>query len=103
MADKKYDGVIEAVHYRQDGQVDWVRAYLRRGATWSDRVLLKRAELIQEIKSGKQMMIGQRVEFMAGTFTVSTPLKVAGSNGNEVLVTNSSSANQDLLEGVPVL
>ena len=32
MANKKYDGVIEAVHYAPDGQVEWVRAYLRRGA-----------------------------------------------------------------------
>jgi hypothetical protein len=103
MADKKYDGVVEAVHYRQDGQVDWVRAYLRRGAAWSDRVIIKRAELIKEINAGKRIMTGQRVEFMAGTFNISDPVKVAGSNGSQVLVTTSSNTDHDLLEGVPVL
>lgn len=103
MAEKKYDGVIEAVHYQQDGQVDWVRAYLRRGAAWGDRVIIKRAELIKEIKSGKRIITGQRVEFMAGTFNISTPVQVAGPNGKEILATNSSNTDHDLLEGVPVL
>jgi hypothetical protein len=103
MADKKYDGVIEAVHYRQDGQVDWVRGYLRRGAAWSDRVILKRAELIKEIKAGKRMMAGQRVEYMAGTFNVSDPVKVSGPSGQEVLVITSSNTDHDALEGIPVL
>jgi hypothetical protein len=103
MADKKYDGVIEAVHYRQDGQVDWVRGYLRRGSAWSDRVILKRAELIKQINSGKRMMAGQRVEFMAGTFNVSDPLKVTGPSGQEVLSTNSATTDHDQLEGIPVL
>ncbi len=103
MADKKVDGVIEAVHYAADGQVDWVRAYLRRGPTWSDRVILKRQDLIHEIKSGRSMAIGQRVQYMAGTFDISGPLMVSGPAGREVLVTSSSPAERDTLEGVPVL
>ena len=103
MTDKKYDGVIEAVHYQEDGQVDWVRAYLRRGAAWSDRIILNRENLIKEIKSGKRIMTGQRVKFMAGTFEVSSPVKVLGSVGQEVLLTASTNANHDHLEGVPVL
>jgi hypothetical protein len=103
MPNDKYDGVIEAVHYQTDGQVDWVRGYLRRGAAWGDRVILKRAELVKAIQAGKQMMIGQRVEFMAGTFNVSTPVNVTGPSGKENLVTTSSNVDHDLLEGVPVL
>jgi len=103
MADKKYDGVIEAVHYQPDGQVDWVRGYLRRGAAWSDRIILKRDDLIKEIKSGKRMMIGQRVRYMAGTFDVSKPIQVTGPDGKEVLDTSSSDRDHDNLEGVPVL
>lgn len=103
MADKKYDGVIEAVHYGPDGQVDWVRAYLRRGPTWSDRVIIRRPDLISEIQKGRKMMVGKRVEYMAGTFDVSTLVQVSGSNGTEVLTTSSSSKDRDLLEGVPVI
>jgi hypothetical protein len=103
MAKKKYDGVIEAVHYQPDGQVDWVRAYLRRGPTWSDCVLVKRQDLINEIKAGRVMMVGQRVQYMAGTFEVSDPVKLVGSSGSEVLVTTQDSADQDQLKGVPVI
>jgi hypothetical protein len=103
MADKKFDGVIEAVHYQHDGQVDWVRAYLRRGAAWSDRIIISREDLIKKIKSGKRLMTGQRVEFMAGTFKVSSPVQVLGQAGQEVLATVSTNANHDCLEGVPVL
>jgi hypothetical protein len=102
MANKKYDGVIEAVHYAPDGKVDWVRAYLRRGAIWSDRVIIHRQELIDEIKSGRSVMLGKRIEFLAGTFEVSSQVKVGGAAGQEFLTT-SSTADRDTLEGAPVL
>ncbi len=108
MANKTYDGVIEAVHYSADGKVDWVRAYLRRGPTWSDRIILKRQELVDMIRSKKRMMIGKRVEFMAGTFEVAGPVQLAGSAGSEWLVASSASADRnpadcDKLEGAPLL
>lgn len=103
MANKKYDGVIEAVHYTADGQVDWVRGYMRQGQIWTDRIILRRQGLIEAIKSGKQMMIGKRVEFMAGTFEVSQPVQVVGSNGHEFLSTTKDNVDKDHLEGVPLL
>jgi hypothetical protein len=103
MAKNKYDGVIEAVHYQPDGQVDWVRAYIRRGPTWSDRLLIKRQDLINEINAGRIMMVGERVQYMAGTFEVSAPVKVVGAAGKEVLVTSEDSAEKDQLKGVPVI
>jgi hypothetical protein len=103
MAQKKYDGVIEAVHYGPDGQVEWVRAYQRRGPAWSDRVILQRPELIREIQSGKKFMLGQRVQYMAGTFEVTVPVQVSGPTGKEILVTSESKTGGDLLEGAPVI
>jgi hypothetical protein len=103
MAVKKYDGVIEAVHYQPDGQVEWVRAYLRRGPTWSDRILLKRDELINEIKAGRNIMVGQRVQYMASTFEVSVPVKVVGSEDKEFLVTSDESVDKDTLKEIPVI
>jgi hypothetical protein len=103
MANPKYDGVIEAVHYSADGQVEWVRAYLRRGPTWGDRVILKRQELVEAIRSGKRMAIGKRIEFMAGTFEVSKPVQLAGAPGSERLVVSSDSTESDNLEGAPLL
>jgi hypothetical protein len=103
MAKKDYDGVIEAVHYAPDGQVAWVRGYLRRGPTWSDRVIMPRMDLIEELKSGRKMVLGQRVELMAGTFNVTHPVKVVGDSGKEVLVTTEKSSDRDQLEGLPVI
>lgn len=103
MANPKYDGVIEAVHYSTDGQLDWARVYMRRGPTWSDRIILKRQELIDAIRSGKRMMIGKRVEFMAGTFEVTKLVQVVGAGGHENLVVSPGAANGDHLEGAPLL
>jgi hypothetical protein len=103
MPNKKLDGVIEAVHYSTEGQVDWVRAYLRRGPAWSDRVILGRQELIDALKSGKRMAIGKRVEYLAGTFDVASTVQLVGQPGKEFLVNSNAAADCDNLEGAPLL
>jgi len=103
MAKPKYDGVVEAVHYQPDGQVAWVRAYLRRGPTFSDRILLDRERLIGDLKSGKRYLVGKRIPLMASTFDVTNPLRIAEVDGQEVLVTGDLQVRQDRLEGVPVV
>ena len=103
MAKPKIDGVIEGVRYNPDGRVKWVRAYLRRGPTYSDRILVDRQSLIEQLKSGKQFMSGARVEYMASTFQLDKPVRLQQNNGQEVLVTGEAQSNQDRLEGVPVI
>lgn len=103
MAKPKYDGVIQAVHYGSDGQVLWVRAYLRRGPTWSDHILLDRQTLVEQLKAGKRFYVGKRVPLLAGTFEVSAPVKLIPGDGQEVLVTDDLQAEKDCLEGVPLL
>jgi hypothetical protein len=104
MAKKQFDGVIEAVHYTPDGQVDWARVYVRRGPTWSDRLILPREELIREIKAGRKMYVGSRIEGLAGTFdTGDRPVRVVGKDGSEVLVTSNDRAEADSLDGAPII
>ena len=103
MAKIKYDVVVEAVHYKENGQIDWVRAYQRRGPTFSDRVMLNRAALIDLLKAGKKLVAGQRVHQMAGTFTVTDPIHLTVAKGQEIIVTKDRQAGQDRLQGVPVL
>jgi hypothetical protein len=103
MAKPKYDGVVEVVHLKPDGQVDWVRAYLRRGAAFSDHIMLDRPTLVEQIKSGKRYLTGKRIPLMAGSFEVDQPLRVVQKNGKEVLVTGELQSEQDRLEGVPVI
>ena len=103
MAKPKIDGVIEAVRYNPDGRINWVRAYLRRGPTYSDRILLDRQKLIGLLKSGKSIVSGVRVEQMASTFQLGKPVRLLQNNGQEILVTGEVQSNQDRLEGVPIL
>jgi len=103
MFEKKLDGVIEAVHYTADGQVDWVRAYERRGPTYSDCILLDRATLVQRLKERKHFMVGRRLPLQASTFDTSVPVRLLRMKDREVLVTGYVHSEHDRLEGVPVI
>lgn len=103
MAKIKYDGVITAAHYKPQGQVEWVRVFLRHGPIFSDRVHLDRQTLIDEIKSGKKFKVGDRVEFEAGTFETSDQVRVLENNGKSFLVIGEQQAERDVLDGVPVI
>jgi hypothetical protein len=98
---KKFDGVIEAVRYK-NGQITVVRAFERRGAAFSDRVLLDRKELLERLKKGQKYVVGKRRELLAGTFEVQEqPLQVLGQNGREIISTRPD-ADHDELEQAPV-
>jgi len=97
---KKIDGVIEAVRYK-NGQIVTVRAYERRGATFSDRMLLERRELLERVKNGKRFVTGVRKEFWAGTFDEGKLVEVVSCDGKELLAT-SASADHDDLSPAPV-
>jgi len=97
---KKADGVIEAVRYT-DGQIEEVRAFERRGAAYSDRVLISREKLLERLKDGKKFVVGQRKEFFAGTFETGKPVQVVSRSGTEFISTRSD-AERDELEQAPV-
>ena len=103
MAKPKYDGVIQAVRYDDDGQVLWVRAFLRRGPAWSDYILLDRDELIEQLNSGKRIVIGKRVRYLGGTFETSSPVELVEKDGHEFLFSGDAQADRDCLQGVPLV
>jgi hypothetical protein len=97
---KKHDGIIEAARYK-NGQITIVRAYERRGASFSDRVLIERKDLIEQIKSGKLFLTGSRREFLAGTFEEGKPVKVVSHEGKDFISTRDAT-DHDELEETPV-
>jgi hypothetical protein len=97
---KKIDGVIEAVRYK-NGQIVVVRAFERRGATFSDRIMMDRKELLERLKQGRKFIVGRRKELLAGTFEEGKPVQLVKHDGKDFIATNSS-ANQDELEQAPV-
>jgi hypothetical protein len=98
---KKIDGVIEAVRYNPDGQIALVRAYLLRGVTYSDRVLLDRNALVEKLKAGKKFTTGQRKEFLASTFEFGKPVKIVSIDGKDYLSTQNSTLKRDEFEETP--
>ncbi len=103
MAKQKIDAVIEAVHYASDGKVVWVRAFERRGPTFSDGVLLDRNQLLERLKAGKKIYTGRRVEYLASTFDLQQLVSLAVRNAAEIVVAGESADSHDHLEGVPVI
>ena len=99
----KFDGVIEAVHYRPDGEVAWVRLFERRGPTFSDHVILDRQALIARLKAGKRIVVGKRISYMASTFDVAGALRLGKIDGEEFLLFGAEQAQKDALPGVPVI
>jgi hypothetical protein len=98
---KTFDGVIEAVRYK-NGQIEVVRAFERRGAAFTDRVLLSRDEFLKRLKKGKKYVVGRRKEFLAGTFDVQEkPVRVLDHNSKEIISTRAG-ADHDELEQAPV-
>lgn len=102
MPQKIYDGVIEGARYTPEGKLSGVRIYERRGPTYSDRVLLTRAELLQRLRAKKKFAVGVRTPFLASTFTIGSEVRLAGSRGQEAIVAGTSNAvDRDDLPGVP--
>lgn len=99
----QYDGVVNAAHYTKDGQVDWVRTFLRRREVFSDYVILDRQSLIEHIKAGKKFMVGKRIPYYGGKFEVTDSIRVVQKDGKDILAVGDTQADQDHLAGVPVL
>lgn len=102
MADKKFDGVIEAARYNRNGQIDFVRAYERRGFGFSDSVLLDRKTLLERLKARKRFVTGERKEFWGGTFDRNREVQLVMRDGREFVSTRAD-ASEDTLEGVPLI
>ena len=97
----KFDGVIEAVRYK-DGQIDIVRTFERRGAAFTDRIMLDRKEFLDRLKKGKKYLVGKRKEFLAGSFDVREELvQVLNRDGRDIISTRAG-ADHDELEQAPV-
>ena len=96
----KFDGIIEAVRYK-NGQIAVVRGYERRGASFSDRILIDRKELLERLKDGQKFLTGVRKEFFAGTFEEGKHLNVVSREGKDFISTHETS-DHDELENTPV-
>ncbi len=103
MAKINYDGVVEAAHFKPDGQLDWVRVYVRRFAVFSDRIILNREAFIKLLKAGKRYMLGERIPNMGGMFNVTQPVHLLEKDGKQVIVIGDPLTTTDEMMGVPII
>ena len=98
MARKKIDGVIEAVRYTPGGMISMVRIYERRGAVWSDHILLARTDLVARLANGKFFVTGLRKTSFGSVFETGSTVHYSGGH----IVSGAQSAAHDLLVGVSI-
>ncbi len=103
MKKKPADLIIEAARLKPNGQLVFVRAYQRRGATFSDCIILTRSEVLEEIQKGKSVATGQREQFMASTFIGVKPVRAVSSGDRFIITSGNPGATQDALPGTPIL
>lgn len=97
---KKIDGIVEAVRYK-NGQILQARIYEKRGATFSDRMVVDRKTLVERLQKGMNYLTGSRKEFLASTFQTGKALLLIKKEDREFLSTNPQAVS-DELEGMPV-
>jgi hypothetical protein len=94
----KFDGVIEAVRYTKDGRISLARLYERRGAVWTDNLVLDRKALAERLERGLRLVTGRRKMFSGATFETGSRVRLDG----EAIRTDGAPAGRDGLTGVPV-
>jgi hypothetical protein len=99
----KADLIIEAVHHKRNGQIDFVRAYQKRGATYSDCILMKRQELLEMLAKGKHVVTGQRILFLGTTFSDQTSVSLLTVNNKPTITITGSIAYQKELAEAPII
>jgi len=99
----KADLIIEAVHHKRNGQIDFVRAYQKRGATYSDCLLVKRQELLELLVLGMRVVTGQRIPLLGTVFLELAPVMLLTINNKQTIATGGSTENHIELAEVPII
>jgi hypothetical protein len=99
----KVDGVIEVVHYDPTGQVEWARAYERRGSAFSDLLIIPRSQLVERLKAGKKYVIGKRIPYLAGSFETGKIVRLVEHDAQQNFTTEDQPAEKDTLPQTPVV
>ena len=101
MASKKIDTIIEAVRYTPEGKVALVRIYERLGPAYSDRKLLTRDQLLEQLRAKKLLVAGRRIERMGTSFETGVEIRLVTTVAGEYIQSSAGSGERDDLKGVP--
>lgn len=99
---KPYDGVVVAVQYSSQGEIEWVRAFERHGFVFTDRLTMKRSELVERLQDGKRFKTGERLIYQGNDFEIIEDIQLIENNGDNVIVAGQNSSEQDSLGNLPI-
>ncbi len=92
---QKLDTVIVAARYAPgDGALTHVRAFERRGAVWTDWLILDRPALLQQLENGKTVVTGLPRE-LPGDFQVLSAVRREQHDGSAWLVAGGNAAGRE--------
>ena len=98
---RKIDVVLVAERRTSKGdRVLAAKGYVRRGPIWGDLTLLPRKELVERLKSGERIVVGEHAE-VPGSFHTIAKVRLAEESGGEKLVANGKGGKGDEL-GLPL-
>lgn len=100
---RRVQGVVEAAHYDDQGQLRWVRVHLRRFDAFADHRILTRDELVARLKAGQTFVLGKRHPFLGNTFELGPTLRLAEKHGQPFLLVEGHTTEERELAGVPLL
>ncbi len=99
---RKLDVLLDAVRYGEGKhRLQCARGYQRRGFVWSDVLLFDRQQLVEMVKSKKQIACGHPTA-IDGDFEVYGRIQYRGNGGGGILScdTSSEKGKEDL--GLPL-
>jgi hypothetical protein len=98
---RKIDVVLVAARYTSKGdRVRVARGYIRHGQVWGDLKLLPRKYLVERLKSGERIVVGEHAE-IPGSFHTIAKVRLAEGSGGERLVADGVDGKGDEL-GLPL-
>jgi hypothetical protein len=89
--------VIEAIRTTPGGRIEFVRLFERRGAVWSDRLLVSRADLMRRLEQGQRVVTGHVKPLLGFAFEAGDAVRFQDGS----LTAGAASGGKDLLPGVP--
>lgn len=96
---KKIKGVIDAVHYLTNGKIGFVRLYERRGAVWSDHLIVNRDDLVASIRTGNKYATGKRKNYLGSSLVIDSEIMI----NHDWISTEDNISACDQLLGVPMI
>ena len=100
---KPYDGVVVAARYTPQGEIDWVRAFVRHGFVFSDRMNMDRETLLKNLREGKKFKTGERITFQGNDFKISDDIQLIESDSGSKIIAGEVSKNRDSLGNIPII